>query len=52
MAYGTDKVVHGHDDAAEEPAQDKVEELERLLKRVNELEGELAGKSATDGGKA
>jgi hypothetical protein len=52
MAYGTDKVVHGHDDAPEQSAQDKVEELERLLRRVNELEGELAGKSTTDGGKA
>ena len=52
MAYGTDKVVHGHDDAPEQSAQDKVEELEQLLRRVNELEGELAGKSAADGGKA
>ena len=52
MAYGTDKVVHGQDDPPAPSAEDKVEELERLLRRVNELEGELAGKSAADARKA
>ena len=52
MAYGTDKVVHGQDEAAEPSARDKIEELELLLRRVNQLESELAGKSAADGVKA
>ena len=58
LAYGTDKVAHGHDAKETKPAG-KVEageseqsaEIELLQKRVKELEGKLAGKSA-DGGKA
>jgi len=49
LAYGTDKVPHGHDDAAPEP--DAVE-LGRLRKQVTELEAKLAGKSAGEKGKA
>lgn len=52
MAYGTDKVMHGHDDQetkADDPAT--AGELERLRQRVAELEASAADKS-TSGGKA
>jgi hypothetical protein len=53
MAYGTDKVAHGHEDAAHPPPdKDEAEELKRLRERVTELETKLAGQSATEGGKA
>ena len=53
MAYGTDQVAHGHEEAPQ-PASDKdeAEELKQLRKRLAELEGKQAGKSAPDGGKA
>jgi hypothetical protein len=53
LAYGTDKLEHGHDDAAvpSESTSD-VEELKRLRKQVSELESKLAGKPATEGGKS
>lgn len=51
MAYGTDKVAHGHD-AAPPPGENEAEELKQLRQRVAELEGKLAGKAAVDGGKA
>jgi hypothetical protein len=53
MAYGTDKVAHGHEDAA--PAtlvHDETEELKQLRKRLAELESKRAGKSAAEGEKA
>jgi CBS domain containing-hemolysin-like protein len=51
MAYGTDKVVHGHED---EPATDTDEalELKRLRERVADLETRLAGRSTAAEGKA
>jgi len=53
MAYGTDKVAHGHEDAdPPPPAPDEAAELTKLRQRVSELETRLAGKSATEGGKA
>jgi CBS domain containing-hemolysin-like protein len=53
LAYGTDKVAHGHeDDEHPAPDKDEAEELKQLRQRVAELETKLAGKSATAGGKA
>lgn len=58
MAYGTDKVAHGHadqegkvvkDNETTEPKQ--LSEIESLQQRIAELEAKLAGKSTT-GGKA
>jgi len=51
MAYGTDKVAHGHDDAQPPSDKDDTAELKQLRQRVSELESKLAGKSA-DGRKA
>lgn len=49
LAYGTDKVVHGHDDAAHAEADGKDStEVERLRKRVAELENRLAVKPAAE----
>jgi CBS domain containing-hemolysin-like protein len=50
MAYGTDKVAHGHDEATPPPGKHEAEELQQLRQRVAELEGK-PGKSA-EGGKA
>ena len=44
LAYGTDKVAHGHEDAP--PDKDEAEELTQLRKRLAELEGKQAGKPA------
>ena len=54
MAYGTDKVAHGHDEgeARPSPDHDEAEELQQLRKRVAELETNLAGKPVAEGGKA
>ena len=53
MAYGTDKVAHGPEDTAHPPPdKGEAEELKRLRQRVAELETKLAGKSASEGGKA
>ena len=53
MAYGTDKVAHGHDDTAQPPPdKEEAEELKRLRGRVSELETKLAGKTAAAEGKA
>ena len=53
MAYGTDKVVHGEEDAAhattphaDDKPDVKAEELERLRSRIAELESKLAEKRA------
>jgi CBS domain containing-hemolysin-like protein len=51
MAYGTDKVVHGQEDAAALET-DEVVELKRLRERVTELETRLAGRSTVAEGKA
>jgi CBS domain containing-hemolysin-like protein len=54
LAYGTDKVPHGHEDELAQPEhrQDDSAELKLLRQRVVELETKLAGKSAAPGGKA
>ncbi|MGB7156570.1 MAG: DUF3302 domain-containing protein [Tepidisphaeraceae bacterium] len=50
MAYGTDKVAHGEEDAAHPaPDEGQTEEVERLRKRLAELEGKLAATSAAEG---
>jgi hypothetical protein len=52
MAYGTDKVAHGHADTAHPPPdKDETEELKQLRQRVAELETELADKPGAEGGK-
>ena len=51
MAYGTDKVAHGHEEETPSPKKDEAEELKQLRKRVAELEAKSTGKT-TDGGKA
>ena len=53
MAYGTDKVAHGHeDDAHSSSDKDEADELKQLRKRIAELETKRAGKPAAEGGKA
>jgi len=53
MAYGTDKVVHGEEDAAhQDPEDEEARELKQLRERVAELEARPARKPATAEGKA
>ena len=53
MAYGTDKVAHGHEDAAPSPPEkDEPVEVNQLRQRVAELESKLAGQPAAAKGKA
>ena len=54
MAYGTDEVAHpGHGDAAHPvPDDGEIEEVERLRKRLAELEGKLAATSTAEGARA
>ena len=53
LAYGTDKLAHGHEDAPQpSPATDDAAELEQLRKRLAELESKQADNSATGKGKA
>lgn len=52
MAYGTDKVAHGHDDAAAKTEKDEAAELKQLRERVAELESKLARNAGSEGGKA
>ena len=49
LAYGTDKVAHGHDDAPVESGKDDAEELKQLRARMAELETRLAEKSSAEG---
>lgn len=55
LAYGTDKVAHGHGSDKKEEAADhrpgETGELKQLRERVAELEAKLAGKGS-EGGKA
>jgi hypothetical protein len=51
LAYGTDKVAHGHDETLP-TAKDEAEELKELRKRVAELESKQARKSTGSEGKA
>jgi hypothetical protein len=50
LAYGTDKVAHGHDEPAQ-PEADKGEggELKKLRQRIAELETKLAGSAGAKG---
>lgn len=53
LAYGTDKVERGHEDAElAKPEASEADEVTKLRKRVAELESKLSGKGAADGGKA
>lgn len=61
LAYGTDRVAHGHGDGGGDTEQAAKSlpghggddpELRRLRKQVAELESKLAGTSAAEGGKA
>lgn len=45
LAYGTDRVPHGHDDAARAPATD---DNAHLRQRIAQLETELAGKAGKE----
>lgn len=50
LAYGTDKVASGHEEAAAPaPGMDNTEELRQLRLRVAELESRLAGNAAPEG---
>lgn len=54
MAYGTDKVEHGHEDTAHAVTdKNQAEEIKLLRARVSELQAKLAtSKSVAEGGKA
>ena len=50
MAYGTDKVVHGHDDAAHAATDESEDaEVDRLRKRIADLESRLAARPTVEG---
>ena len=49
LAYGTDKVAHGHDDTQPTLDQTEAEELKQLRRRVVELETKQAGKIPPEG---
>jgi len=51
LAYGTDKTAHGNEPASAESGE-TTEELQRLRRRIAELESRAAGKTRTEGGKA
>jgi len=52
MAYGTDKVIHGHDDASHaESDESQTAELQCLRQRLAELESKQTGMSSTEGTK-
>jgi hypothetical protein len=52
LAYGTDKLEHGHESGIPAEGTSDVEELKRLRKQVSELESKLAGKPGTGGERA
>ncbi len=53
LAYGTDKVAHGHEEGDHPSSEkDKADELKQLRKRIAELESTPDGKSAAEEGKA
>jgi len=51
LAYGTDRVPHGHDEGAHAPEVNEAEELQQLRGRVAELEARQAGKPGAQWGK-
>ncbi len=46
MAYGTDKVPHGHEDEAQPAAHDDTEELMQLRQRIAEIEARRSAQPA------
>jgi hypothetical protein len=48
MAYGTDKLAHGDDDALSTPDINSADEIKRLRQRVAELESSLVVKAAAE----
>jgi CBS domain containing-hemolysin-like protein len=52
MAYGTDKVAHGHNEPDAESTKDESSELKQLRLRVAELESRPGSKPANQGEKA
>lgn len=52
LAYGTDQVAHGHDEAKPPKATSEAEELRQLRQRLAELEAQRTGTPAPEGGKA
>ena len=52
LAYGTDKVPSGHDDAPGEAKGGAADELQQLRERIVELESKLAAKRGSGEGKA
>ncbi len=52
LAYGTDKVEHGHDDPPKPSLEKDEEEVKQLRKRLAELESKQARKSVVEGEKA
>lgn len=48
LAYGTDRVPHGEDDAVQAQNSDALDarELQQLRQRINELEARLTGPSS------
>jgi hypothetical protein len=51
MAYGTDKVAHGHEEVPPAPANAEEEELQELKNRIAELEIKLHNNHSGNGGK-
>jgi hypothetical protein len=51
LAYGTDRVPHGHDEGAPAPDVNEAQELQQLRGRVAELEARQAGKPGAQWGK-
>ena len=51
LAYGTDRVPHGHDEGEHAPDVSEAEELQQLRGRVAELEARQAGKPGAQWGK-
>jgi CBS domain containing-hemolysin-like protein len=47
LAYGTDKVAHGHEEVAPTATEPETEEVKQLRKRVAELETRLGSKTDT-----
>ena len=47
MAYGTDKVAHGHEEIAPNATEPETEEVKQLRRRVAELETRLGNKTDT-----
>jgi hypothetical protein len=51
LAYGTDRVPHGHEEKPPTTDQDEARELKQLRERIAELETKQATKKAAEGAK-